>query len=60
MTALAFILVIFFTIAAILNFPAALYEIIWGNDEDKAFFILSCLRLSQHAPLLRTPAHTKS
>lgn len=39
MTALAFILVIFFTIAAILNFAAALYGVIWDDDIGKAYFI---------------------
>ncbi|OJH92104.1 hypothetical protein BKD80_05725 [Corynebacterium diphtheriae] len=46
MTALAFILVIYFTIAAILIFAAALYEIIWGDDEDKTLFILFLLAIA--------------
>ncbi|CAB0605344.1 hypothetical protein CIP107538_01344 [Corynebacterium diphtheriae] len=45
MTAIAFILVIFVSVAWILNFAAVLYEIIWGNDEDKAFFILFLLAI---------------
>ncbi|MHC9556118.1 hypothetical protein [Corynebacterium diphtheriae] len=44
MTALAFILVIYFTIGAILNFAAALYEIIWG--EDKTLFVLFLLAIA--------------
>lgn len=46
MTALAFILVVFFTIAAILNFAAALYEIIWGDDKHKTLFVLFLLAIA--------------
>lgn len=43
MTALAFILAVVVSVAWILNFAAILYEVIWDDDMDKAYFILYLL-----------------